>query len=189
MLTEEDIIDDLWRKYPQSKYRIYNAFVYDWESDFWFLNRTGYGVEIEIKTSHEDFKRDFNKIQKHSVLKNGFYFRPEFDSPVNVSRRPNKFYYCCPEWVIKIDEVPDYAGLMWVGPNGNIRTIKEAPFLHKEKQKYEPVLCLKYYHYWIQERIEQRKLKYDRDYYKKQYEQLCKANSAALAFSQTVTSF
>lgn len=51
--------------------------------------------------------------------------------------RPHKFLYICPEGVIPLDEVPEYAGLMYFYPNNRIYTnlqyIKRPSFLHKEE--------------------------------------------------------
>jgi hypothetical protein len=48
-------------------------------------------------------------------------------------KRPNYFYYAVPENLIKEEEVPSYAGLVYVDQWGNLTTIKKAPCLHKEK--------------------------------------------------------
>ncbi len=67
-------------------------------------------------------------------------------------RRPNKFYYCCPDGLLKPEEIPEYAGLIYFDENtGSYNRIKEAPFLHKEKMDIKTVnhlLCNKFYWYW-----------------------------------------
>jgi hypothetical protein len=44
---------------------------------------------------------------------------------------PNRFYYACPDGIIDLKDVPDYAGLIWINENA-ARIIKQAPFITKE---------------------------------------------------------
>jgi hypothetical protein len=46
---------------------------------------------------------------------------------------PNKYYFVCPENLIKKDELLDYQGLIYVDEKFNFTLIKEAKFLHKDK--------------------------------------------------------
>ena len=148
------------------KYTVSNLYLfrYDWETDFLVVQRTsGYCYEIEIKVSRSDFFNDFKKIDKHSILKEGTYMKKKYRyptdpvtgkrisekyySPEKWDYRPNKFYYCVPVGLIKKEEVPDYAGLMYVTPMG-IVTVKEPKFIHKEKLNLQDKLCDKFYYYW-----------------------------------------
>lgn len=65
-----------------------------------------------------------------------------FDNP--AKKLPNRFYYCAPEGIIDISEVPAYAGLMIIS-NGYVKEVKKAPLLHKEKNDLRHVLLKKYY--------------------------------------------
>lgn len=58
----------------------------------------------------------------------------EFDHLGDISRRkmPNYFYYAVPKGLIEVDEVPEYAGLIWID-EGILCIKKKAPCLHKEK--------------------------------------------------------
>lgn len=63
-------------------------------------------------------------------------------SCINISpiRLPNKFYYLVPEELIKTDEVPEYAGLMYYhgksrDPMKRISIVKNAKTMHKDKFK------------------------------------------------------
>lgn len=49
-------------------YKLYNTYIYDWESDFFCVSKSGYAVEVEIKVSRGDFLRDFIK-EKHGLFK------------------------------------------------------------------------------------------------------------------------
>ena len=47
---------------------------------------------------------------------------------------PNYFYYAVPEGMLEPDEIPPYAGLVYVGEDGKtLRTIVKAPRLHDRK--------------------------------------------------------
>ena len=148
------------------KYTVSNLYLFrhDWETDFLVVQRSsGYCYEIEIKVSRADFLNDFKKVDKHSILKEGFYMKKKYRYPIDPNTgkkfsekyyapekwdyRPNRFYYCVPEGLIKKEEVPEYAGLMYVTPMG-IVTVKEAKFIHKEKLRLQDKLCDKFYYYW-----------------------------------------
>ena len=58
---------------------------------------------------------------------------------------PNKFIYACPKALIKPDEVPDYAGLMYVDAF-NCQVVKAAPFIHKRVMDLKAMLLEKFYY-------------------------------------------
>jgi len=126
------------------KYSIKNSFIFrfDWESDYFCVNREGYTFEIEAKISEVDFKNDFKK-EKHKL----------FIQNINKRLRPNKFYYAVPRDLIKEEEIPDYAGLIYVD-DSHATIIKRAPFIHKEKYDYRKILCDKFYYQWLNNRRE-----------------------------------
>ena len=114
------------------KYFTENLNVYDWESDVLKITKSGYAYEFEIKISRGDFKNDFkHKKKKHLLLEN----------KENKAKMPNYFYYVVPEDLVTEDEVPEYAGLIYVHATiiGNSRIyyqfqeIKTAPKLHSDK--------------------------------------------------------
>lgn len=93
------------------------------ECDVLAVTRSGYATEYEIKRTRSDFFADFKK-PKHREMKKG--------SGGKISR----FYYVCPKGMIKLDEVPEYAGLIYVfdyygTPTATI--IKNAPRLNAKK--------------------------------------------------------
>src|SRR5690606_2196554 len=62
---------------------------------------------------------------------------------------PNRFYFACPKGLIKPEEVPDYAGLIYVPEEFMSQPcyeVKKAPFLHKVKRSYGAELLSKYHH-------------------------------------------
>lgn len=114
------------------KYFTENLNVYDWESDVLKITKSGYAYEFEIKISRGDFKNDFkHKKKKHLLLEN----------KENKTKMPNYFYYVVPEGLVTENEVPEYAGLIYVHATviGNSRIyyqfqeIKAAPKLHSNK--------------------------------------------------------
>lgn len=129
------------------KYVMENLYVFGWESDKLIETRSGLIYEFEIKVSKADFKNDFkNKEDKHKVLKSKQYanlFEEYFS--VRTDKKPNYFYYAVPEGLISVDEVPEYAGLIYIlsedaktDMNGKyvfnrFYIVKNAPKLHSIK--------------------------------------------------------
>ena len=54
---------------------------------------------------------------------------------VGGHKRPNYFYYCVPPDLINVEEVPWYAGLVYIDKSGLITIKKKAPKLHDDKLK------------------------------------------------------
>lgn len=158
--------------YHNNKHVLSNSFIFDWESDIFTLAASGYAIEVEIKISRADYLADFKKVDKHRLLTNhsrnhclyrknytdgatfgygygdyqkldGLACWIEFCKPKD--KIPNKFYYACPEGLIKIEDLPPYAGLMWISDRGAVSIKKQAPFLHKNKIIKETDLLDKYY--------------------------------------------
>jgi hypothetical protein len=166
--SEKTIQKNLEKRFDSGniKYTAGNLYLFkeDWETDFLVVQKSGYCYEIEIKISRSDFLNDFKKKNKHLILNEGIYMKKKYRyhndpetkkriseqyyTPVEWKFRPNKFYYCVPEGLIRVGEVPDYAGLMYVNSYGVVTTIKEPRFLHKEKIELTKKLCDKFYYYW-----------------------------------------
>lgn len=70
---------------------------------------SSHSILIEVKRSRSDFLRDKNKI-----------FRLYPDMGVGDFR-----YYLCPAEVIKVEDLPEKWGLIWVDEKGRCRIIKE----------------------------------------------------------------
>ena len=103
-----------------------NVFAYEWESDFIAVTRAAFVIEYEIKISLSDFRLDFKKYDKHSILKTGM------DKEGKAFLRPNFFWYAAPENVIPIQEIPKYAGFITVRGR-EINVVRKAPSLHRDK--------------------------------------------------------
>ena len=127
-------------------YRTENLNVFAWESDSLAITKSKYAYEFEIKISRADFKNDFkHKKVKHQMLEGTYQlFGDEFlgNGKMSLTDKPNYFYYVVPENLISVDEIPNYAGLIYIVPryssNGepywyDAKIIKVAPKIHNEK--------------------------------------------------------
>lgn len=123
---------------PSTKrYEIFGKFVYDWESDYLCITKSGYVYECEIKISRGDYQNDFkNKVAKHIILE-------AKDTP---KLRPNYFYYVVPDGLITKDEVPNGYGLIYVKEWG-LDIVKEAKKIHSEKVDFEKLKLIDKF-YW-----------------------------------------
>lgn len=125
-MTAQDINKHLYRGFSNFDYKLFNVYVFDNESDFLAVSKSGYVWEVEVKVSISDFKNDFTKTDwggknKHDQLQSD-----------KITFKPNKFCFAVPEGLITVNELPDYAGLIYVSEIG-IKIIKQPKFLHKEK--------------------------------------------------------
>jgi hypothetical protein len=103
-----------------------------WEADLVVVQPTDYVAEIEIKISRSDFKADFKKEIKHQQLAGG--------GRTHWRGGPNQFFYAVPAGMVRLDEVPAYAGLIYVhapagyGPEYHrAEVMRAAPRLHTRK--------------------------------------------------------
>lgn len=98
--------------------------------DIIIVTSSDYAIDIEIKVSRSDFKADFKKETKHWYLK-------------SKKTKQAYFYYAVPFGLIKIEEVPEYAGLIYVRADGKkVEVIKKAPKLHSNKITVEEKLLI-----------------------------------------------
>lgn len=137
-LTEEKIQEAIYQhgflSHSSIKYYTENLWIYGWESDIWIMTKSGYAYEVEIKISRNDFKNDFrNKKNKHLLL--------ESKVTAENKRRPNYLYYSVPEGLISVEEVPEYAGLLYIVPLSDtynrVDVVRKAPQIHKDKADIE----------------------------------------------------
>lgn len=104
------------------------------ECDVISISNSDYVYEFEVKISRADFKKDKDKVIKHRYLNEAFDLKIQKKRRTRkVSKIPNYFTYVCPTDLIRVDEIPVYAGLIYIDDNYNISTIKKAPILHKDK--------------------------------------------------------
>jgi len=164
----------------KQNFMVSNKHLHAWhECDFISISKADYLTEYEIKVSKSDYKRDFiAKKVKHAWFegkRNGDIliessetlketivdqFTPNFmgiQQTVDMTpyRGPNYFYYICPENLIALEEIPDYAGLIYVADYnkrvGKLTFIKKAPILHKNKTQDDVkmnIMTRYMYEYW-----------------------------------------
>lgn len=153
--NEESIQTTLSRHFMSEsniKYIAENLYIYTWESDLWIMTKSNITYEFEIKISKADFKNDFkHKTEKHALLEN----------KTASLIKPNYFYYAVPENLIKEEDVPEYAGLIYmkdIYPYFEI--IKQAPKLTDSKYDKEQLNLLEkfYYNYrdWRRKTLNER---------------------------------
>lgn len=111
-----------------------NVYLGGSECDFVGIRKSGYWAEYEIKVSRSDFFNDKKKINKHAKLSDCFNFKSSGRFLV-----PNYFFYVVPNGMVSIDEMPKYAGLIYIH-DYRMEVVKNAPRLHKEKLKPDYVL-------------------------------------------------
>lgn len=137
--TETSIQEGLRSFMSSPRFFLRNMYVFGWESDVLVLTNSSYWYEIEIKISRADFHND----QKHKSQK--FNFMADEDT----RNKPNYFYYAVPEGMISPDEVPSFAGLIYMH-RSRPEVIKKAPKIHKEKIREEGLgLADKFYHHMM----------------------------------------
>jgi hypothetical protein len=125
-MTETHIKRALYRFFSNQKYKLFNTYLFSWESDFISFTTAGYCNEIEIKISKSDFKADFKKTIHSGILKH------EYLRDTNETYKPNKFWFACPEKLVYPDEIHEQYGLIWVN-NSYSKIIRPAAFLHRQK--------------------------------------------------------
>jgi len=100
------------------------------ECDVLSISKADYIYEYEIKISRADFKKDFIK-EKHTHIINEKYTRTRKGELVYLL--PNYFNFVTPRDLISIDEVPDYAGLIYMNEDSSFTIVKKPKLLHKTK--------------------------------------------------------
>ena len=174
-MNSNDIAFAVRRFFSDTRYLCENTYVYNWESDVFFVTKAGYSVEVEIKVSKQDFKRDFEKA-KHKLLANhkasrlvmkdyegpfGDQFHGErrwenarctrvniLDNEQVIKKIPNRFYFAMPEGLVEPSEIPTYCGVLWVNGDGQIdaNRYRVAPALHRLCQNHSQVLLDRFYY-------------------------------------------
>lgn len=218
-LTEQSIQRRLNHFFASWKYNVDGLYVFEWESDKLIWTKSGYIYEFEIKISRADFKNDFkNKKEKHLILKGPteeerfmpyFYENYEYNKHLYKSfddyvartekdsnylivnhRRPNYFYYVVPEGLIQPEEVPEYAGLIWILKEyRDVRSAytisKQAPALHKQKYKdHEFDLAQKFYFNWQTDRRLRREAQKDLEVVRQQMREELESRGQEMTYKQ-----
>lgn len=106
---------------------ISNFYYGRYEMDMFRLTSSGYVVEYEVKVSRSDFKADFEK--KHNVWGKGLFKKHE---EIQNGNQANRFFFVVPKGLVRKDEVPQHAGLIYYDANcDSFSIVKHAPLIHK----------------------------------------------------------
>lgn len=97
------------------------------EMDVCSISKSGLITEFEVKVSKSDFKADAQKNKWR-------YFEAKVEKQI-----PNYFYYVCPEGLIKVEEVPQFAGLIYV-KDDEVTIIKPSSRIHRLKHDKDKLL-------------------------------------------------
>lgn len=136
-MTERDVQQALyWRGVRRGvKWMAPNIYLYGWESDFLSISHAGIVTEYEIKVSRSDFFEDLKKTR------NGLH----------DGRGPAYFMYACPFDLIRPDELPAHAGLLYIKSVWAHRIVKPPKKLHSGRITGATSLKLMisvYHRYW-----------------------------------------
>lgn len=97
------------------------------EQDVLSILKSGYVSEFEVKVSRSDFKADFKK------------YKWKFYNPIIEHRISNYFSYVCPNELIKVSEIQDFAGLIYAHEN-HLEVIKRPKIIHRYKHDLTKLL-------------------------------------------------
>jgi hypothetical protein len=106
-----------------------NVHLYGWESDVVAITSSGYLVEYEIKLSRSDFQRDRRKSRHAALMK--CYKGSKGKRSGSV---PSRFLYATTPGLVSPNDLPEYAGLTYVSPDG-LDKQESAPRLTKSKAR------------------------------------------------------
>lgn len=103
-----------------------NFFLGNYEMDLFRLTPAGLITEYEIKVSRADYKADFCKERAGCSSKHARMTERTCDC--------NRFYFVVPKKMIRPEDVPSYAGLLYYKGKRGFEVVKNAPLIHKQKQ-------------------------------------------------------
>jgi len=104
------------------------------ECDVLSISKSDFIYEYEIKISRADYKKDFSKRKHSDIINENF---TTIGSKGTWYLLPNYFNYIVPKDLIKIEEVPEYAGLIYFNEDMTFDVIKKPKLLHKTKANDE----------------------------------------------------
>lgn len=110
-MTEKDLQQAVRRHFHNHEYILVNSFVFDWESDFFSVTKSGNVYEVEMKVTRADFRKDFEK-DKHLL------FRSNSEGRSHHITRSSGVYNRDKERLICTYKEP---GITWRHPEGYYR--------------------------------------------------------------------
>lgn len=102
-------------------------------------------IESREYRTNEYVDREFKEVTR-------IYYKAKVSSGVDFLSHenkmlPNKFFYVVPTGLVRKEEVPEYAGLIYVDELGRSTKIKDGKFLHKDKLDYKKLFTKMYISY------------------------------------------
>lgn len=133
-MKEKDIQDILGKNRVLAKHKfvcpnLNNFFI--GQQDMISVDGKGMVIEYEIKISRSDFARDKKKGRDSRVM----------NAQVVGKLHANKVFYVVPEGMITVEEVPGWAGLMYITAKGSVVIKKVAPMIHDHKHDMEKLMA------------------------------------------------
>ena len=115
-----------------------NKYLDDWfECDMLSITSSDYLHEYEIKISRSDFKADFGKEAKHTVLESNIKKELLTEKKLLKLKCPSFFWYVTPVGLLTEKDIPEYAGWIEVPeskyPHSGIKVMIVAPRLNTNK--------------------------------------------------------
>ena len=100
------------------------------ECDVISISKSDYIYEYEVKISKADFKKDFIKEKHTHIVNEKFTYVRKGEQLWRVC---NYFNYVVPKDLISVEEVPEYAGLIYINEDFTFDIVKKPRLLHKVK--------------------------------------------------------
>ena len=114
-----------------------NYFFDRYEMDLFRITNNDMIVEYEIKTTRADYRADFKKTYTMGPksYSPGAKWKTvnKHEAMISAECRTNRFFFVVPDGMVKPDEVPKYAGLIYYKGHNHFQVIKAAPLIHKRK--------------------------------------------------------
>ena len=133
----------------------------DNEADLFFIRKSGFSDEVEIKVSRSDLLQDKKKMVCYRELavnewRLPEHLRPPWKKPKYDARDAgeltcNYFWYAIKEGIGSIQDIPEYAGLIVVNSVGKAGIVRWPRRLHGRKLTFEQrykFACKLHYRYW-----------------------------------------
>lgn len=98
--------------------------------------------ELIISRERHNYHNDGSEVNFHIHISSEIEIKSTENTMI-----PNKFFYAVPVGLISKEEVPEYAGLLYVDESGRVTKIKDGKFLHKDKLDVKKLFIKTYYVY------------------------------------------
>ncbi len=164
--TESQMIEAIYkaknRLCTSYEVAIPNCFTqHDNEADLFFIRKSGFCDEVEIKVSRSDLLQDKKKIVQfrafnyhEDCVEEAPHRKPKHDALISGEMDCNYFWYAIKEGIGGIRDIPKFSGLIVVSNDGSVRVERMPARLHKDKMSFEnkyKIARKASYRYWKSE--------------------------------------